>query len=1499
MPLTMIRCTNPKCHFHNNLIGLPEGTPLFDCPLCGAKMQPGESAESAFESPAPKHWLVEIADNPELWIRDAEDEYPSVIAYEYRSLRKYCREKQPYAVLLCLKDNFEALLKLEVLLAFSWAARNTNDAFELSTVSRLMTPNPSLGTWLELASVVVKDLRKVGLQLPASIPLDKLRKLYISKDIVNWRNSQIGHGAMKISDDEEFIEDIRAKTALLRDMYEAVNPQLRKQELYLKEKSSAKETDLTGADMARGLPVTGEVYLRTGDIKPDLCVHPFIVIRKHEKKGFGIYFFDNQRTRTLTHFLAYAEGSRASETVGYFERLRKKMESAGIRTDAMADDINLSEAESREMDLPQMSHQFVKPEHLVNWLNGCLKKHKRGIFLLQMDRGTGKSVFAEKLNCLFSQPLRLSKDLDVRTYHFSRTQSAGAGDIRSAVEWQWGNEYGGRNWTRAPRISDYEREGKNQAESLCAFLEAVQAYSIRNRGKEKLLMVLDGLDEIAEDYLWNFIPVEEMLKEGIYILLTSRNPEKEELLVSVKEHLAQIKASEIYKVERHSSENIAFLGEYITKTNLKEIEYKDKERLLELSDNRILPLGMLCSLAEAGIPLEDLPESDRVVSKYLKTLNERYGEKESIRLREMLAVLSTLGTYEPLSIKTLGAVTGEEVASLRLIGMIRDLSPMLKAERSEEGNLYTVANSELAKELSDQIPETEEIARWTVNLTMSVMRDESLEKERGLEAAAAHVVELADLLLPEGVAALGENADEVLQKVTNLSVKRMTYVRDRERALDYQQQLSTYRLKVFGQENQKTLESQAEVATLLRNLGRQEEALQIQENVYKISQRILGDMHITTMTAQNNIAVVLGEMGRNDEAIRLQKDLYKKLMKSKGENHPMTRRLMSNLSVTFGQLGYYTEALDLIKPIYKKLSEELGPVHPDTQKAMMNYAGIFMYMGDYKEALRMYCDAYKNLTMAKGKMDDSVLIAQSNMATALEKLGRLDEALLVSEDVYVKYKNGFGIYNKNTAGIQEMIARLLFGLKRYKEALKAYEELCEKYKKIYGEEHRQTLIRQLALGSMLYRLGHYGEALKVLNEVYEKQRKILGEDHKDTLTTKDTIENAQRKCVSIKYSTLNGKELRSDWDRSAGLVKGGRRKEALQIYVDLYEKHRVTYGEYHPDTLFLQYTMAIFLDGSGNYNEALKLYNAVYEKRKMILGEEDSDTLVVQKDIANTFYNLKRYKEALAAQKNYGDKLYKLGRYEETLKVYRDLCEKRKKIQGEESPYTLACMANIGVVLHMLGRYEEALGVYKEAYEQERKELGEGHKLTITTKNNLGSTLNELSRYEEAMQMLREAYESCKKSLGEACQLTLIIVNNFAKTLNNLGHHEEALQMLKEAYKRSKNALGEDDLATLSSKTNLAKTLNYLGRNEEAQQILKEVHEKWIKVCGENHLYTLHAQYSLANAIRDQGRYEEALQIYTDVYEKMKKVVGEDHPKTQKTLGDIISITDKLRKSVE
>ena len=705
-----IRCTNPQCDFYESKIKLSEGTPLFNCPLCGSEMEPAGSAIKADDSTGSEHWLTEIAEDPELWIPDAEEAYPSVIAYEYRKLRRYCREMKPYAVLLSLEDNFEVLLKLEVLLAYAWAAWNTDNAFEVSAASLLMAPGLSPKTWIKLASLVVKELRKTGKQLPGSIPLEQLIRLYTRGDIGNRSAVQIGQGAMKLlrdlkaneeddnkaadlkTNEEKYSKIIRENVALLKAVYEAVDLQLRTQELYLKKEADTEEIYLTGADKACGLASSGKVYLRTGDIKSEICVYPFIVIGKPSDNGHCVLLFHNQRTKTRTHYMSYADGSCAAERIRYFERLRDLLD----RLEAQND-----------------------------------------------PRGAGRTA------------------------------------VRSTDPAGW---------------------------------------------------------------------------------------EKE---------------------------------------------------LLQKNSGNVTPEHML---TEAG----GSADKSSPISEYLRILCERYGEKGSRRLRELLAVLCTLGMYEPLTTDTLRAVLKEGRAVSCLAGMLMDLSPILRAEQDKAGKLMLSVKSEFAEEIIRQIPETEETVRWTVKLTMSVLRDETLDRESGMKAAAAHVVDLADQRLLEGIGALDKDAEDVLWKVISLEEHKTGNDREIERIPDYYQQLCDYERLAVGEEDPKTLMAQNNYAAALCGLGRYEDALKIQREVYEKRKKALGEENADTLRVQSNLAYTLDQLGRHEEALQVLRTVYELRRKALGVEDPETVMTQIMLAGMLFNLEQYKEALKHQKEVYEKRKRLLG-----------------------------------------------------------------------------------------------------------------------------------------------------------------------------------------------------------------------------------------------------------------------------------------------------------------------------------------------------------------------------------------------------------------------------------------------------------------------------------------------------------------------------------------------------------------------------------------------
>ena len=1142
-----------------------------------------------------KEWLKTISLSAEMWADDSIDSWPSIIAYEYRLLHRLCEEEQPYGVLICLKDNFEIFLKLEVLLSFSWADQNMDEDFRKRVISQITTPNLTMGAWMDLAKILVKETEASGKILPDELPLKEVRKYYNKKNIVNWRNRKIGHGAMELEEDEEFREELIKKIEDLKGLYDTFDEVLKEQRLYID------ALQLKGPDMARGLDLTGKISCVLGKSGTAFSVDPYILIRKHEKRGSGVYFFDNQKTKTLTVFQTYADGSQSKEPDSYFERLRRELETGTLHLSAQPDDPYLVEAENRELEVLQMSHSFVEPTHLKKWLTECIEHHDKGIFLLQMERGTGKSVFSEKLNRLYKGALVLDDELDVRTYHFSRTQSVGISDVYNRIEWSWASQYEGSAWyiPNGSRIMDHEREGDTPAKAFCRFLGDALGYTRRNRGRDSILMVLDGLDEITEERCWDLLPDTDMLPEGVYLLLTSRNPETETGLPKEIESLEkQLNVTDKMVYGRVQKENVDFLNHYIKSAEIKNLSEERISLLLGKADYRVLYLGMLCKLIKQGLDINQLPDNEKVVETYLDTLGRCYGEKEGIRIREILAVLATLGEFEPLSMKEIAALTAEGMITLKLIGMMRDLAPMLKVERSSEGNRYRVANPDLAEELKKQLPEIEETVLGLMELGIDQVKGGYPLEMKAVDPVIAHLVELSG--------SISSNKElfneEILGKLSAFSdhadIMAKT-AQERRRVGDYYtQQLLCSRI-VLGEEHPDTLYIMENIGDVFREIGWYEKDASLREIVLEIRERILGEGHPNTLESMDNLVSSYKLLGRYERATSLCERTLVIRKRIWGEEHIGTLGNMDSLSTLYEELGWYEDAVAFREKVMEIL--KLMPREEDSvflYICMNNLGESYRRLGRYEKAVDIHKQAIESLKHVRGR--PFIDFHMNNLGVSYSYLGRHEEAASLHEQTLEIRKN-------RTEGVGKQISMINLGnsyrdLGRNEEAAVLHKKVLDIQRHILGEEHPVTLNNMNNLGVTYRNLGRYEEAVILHEQVLDIQKRVKGETDSDTLYNMDNLGTA--------YSDL------------------GRYEEAASLREHVFKIRKRVLGKEHHDVLSSMNNLGMSLSDLGRYEEAASLHEQVLEIRKRLLGEKHSESLNSMINLERVYIKLSRFEEA-------------------------------------------------------------------------------------------------------------------------------------------------------------------------------------------------------------------------------------------------------------------------------
>ena len=94
------------------------------------------------------------------------------------------------------------------------------------------------------------------------------------------------------------------------------------------------------------------------------------------------------------------------------------------------------------------------------------------------------------------------------------------------------------------------------------------------------------------------------------------------------------------------------------------------------------------------------------------------------------------------------------------------------------------------------------------------------------------------------------------------------------------------------------------------------------------------------------------------------------------------------------------------------------------------------------------------------------------------------------------------------------------------------------------------------------------------------------------------------------------------------------------------------------------------------------------------------------------------------------------------------LLKKRKKVLGEDHPHTLASMENLAETYRNQGRRKEAEELDVQVMENFKKKLGADHPDSLVSINNYAYTLKGQGRYTEAIKLMQDCVELCERTLG-------------------------------------------------------------------------------------------------------------------------------------------------------
>ncbi|KAH8795188.1 hypothetical protein DL96DRAFT_1723450 [Flagelloscypha sp. PMI_526] len=337
---------------------------------------------------------------------------------------------------------------------------------------------------------------------------------------------------------------------------------------------------------------------------------------------------------------------------------------------------------------------------------------------------------------------------------------------------------------------------------------------------------------------------------------------------------------------------------------------------------------------------------------------------------------------------------------------------------------------------------------------------------------------------------------------------------------------------------------------------------------------------------------------------------------------------------------------------------------------------------------------------------------------------------------------------------------------------------------------------------------------------------------------------------------------------------GGMFQESSEIWRRALPEMQQQLGPTHAETLGCMSNLATTYWELGRSREALKLNEEVFEFRKRTLGHKDPGTLVTMNNLAQVYLDL--------------------GQYQQALKLNQESLELTKLVLGDEHQITLKTMSNLAHVYSKLRRHLDALELNLEVLELRKRVLGHKHPDTLVTMSNLAFVLSCLGKQQDTLKLNQELLELRKQVLGDEHPATLNTMSNLAHDYSTLGRYQDALKLNEEMLNLKKQVLGPRHPNTLKCMSDVATTYRDLGRYHKALKLNEEVLELGKGLADDNHTGTLVTLNNLAQVYSDLGQYQVALKLYEEVLGPIKDVLGEDDSNTLTVMGNLALVYSKL-----
>jgi tetratricopeptide (TPR) repeat protein len=720
------------------------------------------------------------------WVGAIETRWPGPVAFTYRLLRQLLRYGQVDAAALVFKDFAELLARLSALILAQDLIQNVPPEGVAAIRSELFGKPLSMGDWVRLADTWSRQAQKAPqvLIFPEIASLWRTHKdkptafnTLLKEGIVNWRNETIGHGVrgsdlgLTMQDLERFLgqgpQSIHATLLPVASLWNDVTL------------ADADGHSLMGADSIHPEGQNGHILDQACSVRlqrqdRQLDLRPWISARLCQVCGqFEIYLYDSTRTRmTIPSFrlVNYEKGHpyslQGNADAHMLEHYSAVDRPATVKTQDGFDQDSLPGEIVRLLEDQSVGHDYLSPAYLRNPLRSVIQAllaaRRGGVFWLQAPAHVGKSTFVRGLDPTYQKQLKedpLMDGLAVAVFYIRREYQYHLGQFADQLRDRIKAALDIYAQNKPLPILDIEHPSP---QALCDFFGEFQRL-----GRKALLVVIDGLDELAEEHpgIVDYLPPASMMPPEVTLLVTSRLPE--ELPAWLSKTTGALQDCQLRRIDLDDVEYVALMNAYACSRLGKTLALDEAllQVLRDKSDGRFLYFAFLIQrLKDGELKAQDigkLADPEHLLPQYLEALRQRYAntatgdllqrallwmtaaeEAYALRTRHLPTLTQKPWMGLPMAVLC-QALEGQTGMTARLTHVLYLLKPLLATWRGDAGTaLYRLGIKGLREMVRQR--NAAELDQFIDHIVRRLLaqegdRDPSIPRSADLDWVASHL----------------------------------------------------------------------------------------------------------------------------------------------------------------------------------------------------------------------------------------------------------------------------------------------------------------------------------------------------------------------------------------------------------------------------------------------------------------------------------------------------------------------------------------------------------------------------------------------------------------------------------------------------------------------------------------------------------------------------------------------------------------------------------------